>query len=389
MSLIEVLFIVVIIIVIFYIVDSILYVSSNNYYMHIDNDNDVSLANTYLYMAESRLKKSPLENYRIGNVYDFILKNPRKAHTYYVQAIRQSVNNTDDAEFIHTRLRDRENINHEAEIDDVKYDIFNLRELDNELKELEDVLQKVYETKDETIEDKIKWKSDGQNVHDTNINDEIKRQYDYIAKCNTDLYIWDINDIKNYISTTYSANANETEKQNIQPAIDTLDYICNAKANIMKLGVAERLFVSNVFTKIFNEPDDNKRKILMENFLLNLKESGGELVPVCVTGRVTRIMSSFAGADENNPELGILKSKPVIRNEILSKAADTRNKILDSCSTEQRKKYDNSCNDEETQNLETQIKYEITKRIHNDYSEMYKDDPKFIDSLLGEITSTI
>jgi hypothetical protein len=390
----EVLIVVILIIAIFYLIDYMLLTTSDRYYSKINNDNDINTANTYLSFAKHRIRRTPLENYRIGNVYDFILKKPNRAHEYYIQALQQVRNNNDEhTEFIRTRLRDRVVVDREAELDDVKYNIFNLHELDHELHNLEEILQQIYkntesEKSSKTIEDRIKWEGDGQNVHDSNINDEIKQQYDYILDCNRDKFLWDFDDIKNYILNIYKP-ASEYEKNNIQPALDMLEYIRTANGNIVKLNTSEQVFVSNVFTKIYNESDEKNHQTLMENFLLNLKDSNGSWTPVCITGRVTRIMSSFAGIDDTNPNLGILKSKPVLRNEILAKAADVRNRILESCPESLQKKYNNATSDDEVQDLEKKMKQEIQHRIYMDYADIRAEDGRFIDNLLNEINASI
>jgi hypothetical protein len=120
-------------------------------YNKIDAANDRNRANEFLRHAKSKSKRTPIENYRIGNVYDLILKDDVKAHSYYTQAVNQSIDTrNEDSFFIWTRLRDRVDINHMFEADDAKYDIFNLNELDLELKELE-VLIKIVKQKTKKI----------------------------------------------------------------------------------------------------------------------------------------------------------------------------------------------------------------------------------------------
>lgn len=371
-------------------------------YNQIDNDNDKDSANLYLSYAQNRIKRTPLENYRIGNVYDFMLKDDLTAHQYYLQAINQARDTPDEnAYFIQTRLRDRVDINNIFEHDDAKYNLFNLNQLDTELQELEAALANIYDTshngknkydtnEKKTLEDKVQWKSDSQNVHDNNINNELRKGYEQIKRDNHMSFLWEIPDIQNYINYTYAKDADINELKNVKPALKMLDYIYRqSPTDIVKLQTPEREFISNVFTKIYNEPSSNKRKTLLENFMLNLKESYSNGSPVCITGRTTRIMTSFADMDDSNPALGILKSKPVIRNEILLKAADIRNKIFDTASLNVQDKYNKSISDTETKTLEDSMIKEIKYMVSSDYAELEASDKKFIDGIIDEIEQSL
>ena len=164
-----------------------------------------------------------------------------------------------------------------------------------------------------------------------------------------------------------------------------LDYIeKNGKQKIMKLNETERDFVGNVFTKIYNEKDMKKQKTMMENFMMNLKESYKNGTPVCITGRTARIMSSFTNMDENNPTLGILKDKPILRNEMLLKAADIRNKLFNEASIEVQNKYNNSVQDKDTEDLELKMKKKIREIINKDYAELIFKDSNFVEGVIKE-----
>jgi hypothetical protein len=403
---------IVVVLLIFYLFDIYTFNSSLRLYNQIDNDNDRDSANLYLSYAKNRIKRSPLENYRIGNVYDFMLKDNDMAHEYYLQAINQIIDTPDEnAQFIQTRLRDRIDINDIFEIDDTKYNIFNLDELDNELQELERALTNMHAhnindadnngyygsfgsntlpDSKKSLEERIQWKSDSQNVHDSNINNELRKGYEQIKDDNRHNFLWEIPDIENYIRYTYSQEADDSELRNVTPALKMLEYIDSKKStNIMKLNTSEREFVSNVFTKIYNEPDTNKRKTLMENFMLNLKESYSNGSPVCITGRTTRIMTSFADMDDSNPTLGMLKAKPVIRNEMLLKAADIRNKLFDNASEEIQDKYNKAISDNDTNTLEDSMKKEIRQMIHADYAELEANDKNFVKGVIEEIEASL
>ncbi len=364
-------------------------------YNKIDNSNDINTANKYLFCAKNKIRKTPLENYRIGNMYDLVLKNNAEAHNYYLRAINQARDEQDeDALFIRTRLRDRIDTNNIFEIDDANYDFFNLLELHNELMELERTLINMHTDEPnndgKSLEERIRWVSDNQNVHDRNINDELRKGYDSIKDENKYNFIWEIPEIKDYILNIYANEADEAELPNIEPSIKMLDYIeKNGKQKIMKLNETERDFVGNIFTKIYNEKDMKNRKTIMENFMMNLKESYKNGTPVCITGRTARIMSSFTNMDENNPTLGILKDKPILRNEMLLKAADIRNKIFNEASIEVQNKYNNSVQDKDTEDLELKMKKKIREIINKDYAELIFKDSNFVEGVIKEIEDSL
>lgn len=397
MALLTILFIIIIFLIL-YLVDTYTSNNSNKLYNEIDNDNDKEKADMFINSVNKRIKKSTIDNYRIGNIYDFVMHDDNKAHEFYLQAIDQAKNEPDeDALFVQTRLRDRIQINDIFEIDDTKYNIFNLNALDTELRDLEDTLTRIYEKElykkpdvPKKLEERVIWISDSQNVHDSNINNALRDGYEQIKKENNGNFLWDINDIINYIQHIYSKESDFTELHNIEPAIDMLHYINTRGANnIVKLNTTEKDFVSNVFTKIYNEPEQQKRKTMMENFMLNLKESYGAGTPVCITGRITRIMTSFSDMDTNNPSLGILKAKPVIKNEIFLKAASIRNKIIDKADKETQDKYNNGVYDKCVEDLENNIKIQIKNMIHADYYKLVKEDPKFIEGIIEEINASL
>ena len=368
-----------------------IYITQNslNLYNEIDNDNDTKLANNYLGYAKYKYKKNAIDNYRIGGIYDFVLHDTDTANDYYLQAINQIrndfVDDIDDNNFVRDRLADRIRINLEAEEDDNVFQLQNLMNLNNELQNLElKVEQKI--DSNTPIEEHITWKSDSQNVHDSNINNELRDNYKKIETYNkqNQLFLYNIDDTINYIQNVYSVNANE--KYNIPDALEMLEYIRNHSGSISKIGVSERQFISEVFSRICYEKDTERKKNMMENLMLNLKESYGNGTPVCITGRTTRILSSFAGNDE---DLGIFKSKPIIKNEIFSKAANIRNKLLNTTDDGIQKKYNHGIEDDDTKELEKHMRDEILHMIYLDYFKFVTEDKKFIDNIIDEINATL
>jgi len=303
-------------------------------YKKIDNDNDVIMGERYIKHLSHIVDKSALQYYRMGNIYDFVFKDTNNAHKYYIQALKSTKENEEEKKFLQTRLRDRINII--TENDDNRYDDKRLESLNDELSKLESE-QKIQnkqstdisfnnDNKIKSLNNNIKWISDSQNVHDTNINNELRQNYEYICSKNHDKFLWNINDMCNYFEHIYTSEFSNPEIKNISNALAMLEHInINGSPLIIKLNVSEKEFMSHIFTKIFNESNHHKKKILFENLLLNLSDSYSNGKPVCVTGRISRVLSSFTDMEDEVPNLGMLKTKPAIRNEIFAKAANIRN----------------------------------------------------------------
>jgi hypothetical protein len=372
------------------------YVLSNScktIYNSIDNDNDINMANQYINYATSKYNKTPIDNYRIANIYDFVLHDTKNANNYYKKSINQIKQNPafDNNYFIKDRIRDRIIINNKSEIDDNKFNINDLNEIEMELNDLEEILEtEIYES-DKKIEDKITWTEDSQNVHDSNINNELKDQFDSIKKFNdtNDIYIWNFDDIICFIKD-YSKEINDLDKKNIPDAIKMMEYINTHNCYVTKIDSGITLLMSHVFSYI-NTHEEKKRKVMIENLILNLKESYKNGTPVCITGQVTRILSSIADIDETGsiPGLGILKSKTVIKNEILAKAGNIRNNIVKSYPEDTQKKYNESISCKEVNELEDHIKFDIENMIKKDYYDLWNSDKQWINNIIKEIYSCI
>jgi hypothetical protein len=388
-----VIFTIICLLIVLFLYDLYLIKRGSDLYLKINNDNDKNTACEYLKHITYKYKKTPLDNYRIGGVYDFILHDTNTAQNYYLEAVNQIKKNSNttndvieinDNIFIRDRLEDRIRINFDAEHDDNIFRLRHLMDLNNELKNLEIKIDKKIES-NTPIEDHITWKSDSQNVHDSNINNELRESYEKIKKYNknNNIFLWDINDIIGYIK---NINPTEMETHNIPDAINMLEYIQINNAHISKINVSEKKFISEIFSKIICEKEEKKRINMLENLMMNLKESYGNGTPVCVTGRTTRILSSFAGNDDS---IGIFKSKPVIKNEIFLKAGNIRNRLFNNVSKEVQEQYNNNIKNIDTQNLEYNMKSEIRNMINSDYSKLIIEDKKFIDNIIEEIDSTL
>jgi hypothetical protein len=139
----------------------------------------------------------------------------------------------------------------------------------------------------------------------------------------------------------------------------------------MKIGKKEKYLVQIIFSYI-NSRMGNQTQ--MENFILNLKKSYNEGTPLCIIGIFNNLLSSIADPESG---IGVAKSQQVIRNEILTRAAHIRNKLVEGHPSE--KDYNSGLETPEVKQLEESIMTEITKMMNEpEYSSLREKNRKEI-----------
>jgi hypothetical protein len=388
-----VIFIVVIIIILFIYLCKYLPINSDNIYLQMNGDNDKDTARRYIQMKNYSLTGgTPIDNYRMGSIYDHIFKDTQKAHNYYKKSINQLKKNKKipETRFIQGRIANRIEINNNLEIDDNLLNIEIIRDLEEELNDLE-LLFNRFETElpvpsrdnrsymtdtatphksKESIEKLIEWRSDSQNVHDSNINNQSTEQFNTIEQyiIQNLIYIWEYPDIIQFIRTVKLSDIDEPNRED---AIHMLEYIGKYDRKIMKIGKKEKYLVQIIFSYI-NSRMGNQTQ--MENFILNLKKSYNEGTPLCIIGIFNNLLSSIADPESG---IGVAKSQQVIRNEILTRAAHIRNKLVEGHPSE--KDYNSGLETPEVKQLEESIMTEITKMMNEpEYSSLREKNRKEI-----------
>jgi len=220
------------------------------------------------------------------------------------------------------------------------------------------------------------WTSDSQNVHDTNINQELVQQYNLVSN-SVGPSNWNLHKISEYISSpAITEKMPAFELDNVFRATNMLRYIENHDPVIAMLGVRESEYMSNIFSYIMQQ-NDEKKTVMTQNFINNLKDMEGNGSPVCINGRTTRALSSLAWPEDIDFQdgIGILKSGQVIKNEILSKVGHIRDSVLANEDKEIVDKYNAG---EQMEVLQATIMKEIDDKILADYSEAKGIDLKAI-----------
>jgi len=324
-------------------------------YCKIDNDNDVAAAKQYVSYARP---SKPIDYYRLGSVFDHMLRDKARAHRLYKQAVRGG------DEFVEMRIRDRLELNRRPEVDDHVLDEFIVNDLvaTIEAQHRAAAAQLKPPSKPSKIEDKIRWEIDADNVHDSAMTEDIVKGFNRImmdSPYNATTRAR-MPEIINYVENSFKKES--AEHHNVAGAVRMLNIIARDDRPIAALGgVRQSEFLGEVFGRIRRTEDETARRTMMENLVLNLKDCVGEDdSPVCIPGRIARIMSSFTDIDAN---MGMLRSKPAIRNQLLSDAAAIRNRLIDAAPQAVQDKYNAGDEDDAVLMLEESIREETNKML--------------------------
>jgi len=376
---------------------------------------DDDAKNTIEY-GESITKPRAIDHYRIGTTYLVNAKNPVRAHAHFMQALQQVINGEVDMKevpFIIDRIDDYK---------DMFLDFPEIEELP-----IQQALMAHFEEKTNTIRNitRIKnngvshggvsrggvshngaphngaphngaphngisnsddpefiqkvllsrqdWKSDSQNVHDTAIYSELEMQFKKVRDENANnknLINKDYHDAVDWLKIRYKDDAINTAKLN-----KVLSFLNNDYPIGNMVGVKERDIITAVWQRAYDP--ENKEK------LNDIKEALGDAIldcvegntVVCMSGRTSKIWQALAKQDKD-PEIGILKSKQAIRNEIYERSAKIVNDHvgIDGTASDQLKEsYKRGDNCEQVKELTECMRQQIDE-LRNEYNNRLPHD---------------
>lgn len=319
-----------------------------------------------------------IDHYRVGAVYLLNARNPRAAHRHFNQALTQIINgnvNTREAPFILDRIDDfRDHFVDFVDVDELPLQRAMFAQFENQQRQIQQVQKEKPKIasddpdfKQKTILSRQEWQSDSQNVHDTAIygelNDQVKKVIDENSKI-PDIQLHGYDEAITWLRVRYK---NDPAKQT------EIDKVISVLGNNYPVGnipgVKEKDILTAVWQRTF-DPDNKDRAS-------QIRESMGDAVldcverdhVVCVSGRTSKIWQALARLDKDE-EVGVLKTKQAIRNEIYQKAA----KIVDdfvgengSASQSLKESYAKNENSEQVKEL-----IECMKQKIDDMREEYK-----------------
>ena len=239
-------------------------------------------------------------------------------------------------------------------------------------------------------------RNDPQNVHESQVNNDLARIYHQILKRNETeniLFHDEMNDpqalkeIRDYMN-----NRQWSSDKQRQRAFRTLDKI--AEGNwITNLNARENEVLSEVWHRM-NSPQnednrDNLRDSLMDS-LADCVESGynGQDYQVCASGRMGRVLGSLTLLD-NDQNIGQpIKTAEILRNEIFAKSYQIIQDSLKATDAETARAYNGVLEapapdvDAKLAAFESNLKSRIETELRNEYDG--KVDKKVLDNLIAD-----
>ena len=349
-------------------------------------------ARNVLITGEEIKNPRAIDHYRIGQVYLINARNIDRAHHHFEQALTQIVDgkvDTREAPFILERIddfKDRffENNDIDNNLQAALLTLYNMQNEQN--KNVEKVKYDIKsddpEFKQKTILSRQNWQSDSQNVHDHSIYTSLDVQFNYVKKENEKINA-NYSEVVNFLRDKYKNDKENRYKLELVLEILNHNYPVGYLSNVKEQDVLLEVW------KRTKHPINVKNSFIMQNAIadaiLDCVENGH---PVCMAGRISKIWQALACLDTNE-NLGILKSKQVLRNEIYQKAA----KIVDNyigergtVSADIKKDYNEGKLTNDVLNMIDSIKKDIYE-IKKDYIELISD--AHLDAIIHECQNVI
>lgn len=318
-----------------------------------------------------------IDHFRLGTVYLINMRNPNLAHEQFTRALDRIAEGKDmnDANFIIDRVRDLQDLFVDTDLGDLPLQQAIINTFSYQIKKTP---KKEINTEDpdyvqKSLINQQEWQSDSQNVHDTAIYNELMEQVSQVMEENKSIPNISTKDYQDAVTWLKVRYANEpTKLEKINRVISFLNH--NYPIGNMP-GFNEQDILVTVWQRTFDP--ENKLNVTA------MRESIGDAVldcyegtnVVCMTGRTSKIWQALARLDKN-PEIGILRSKQLLRNEIYERAA----KIVDDFVGERgtasemlKNAYQNNENTEQVRELVEYMKQQIDE-LKNDYTGLLPED---------------
>jgi hypothetical protein len=234
--------------------------------------------------------------------------------------------------------------------------------------------------------------SDPQNVHESQLTDDMARIYSAINKKNNfDNQVMGIpsqhtmGEIQEFLSSHPFENENKRKR-----ALQVFRKMAS-NSPISKLNDTEDKILLNVWQRIHSPENHQRRTSLKESLADSLadgmdKNHLGEYKEVCAGGRCSRILGSLTLLDEDPAIAAPMKTKEIMRNEIFSKSYKVIQDELGKASDKDRDLYngvikENTENANQARKFEKHLKEKIEKFIRTDYHHV---DNKYLDELIQD-----
>ena len=334
-----------------------------------------------------------IDHFRMGTVYLINGRNFGQARRHFTDALNMLIINPigRDADFIIDRIADMQDLL----IDDPDGADLPLQEAI--LRAMQGTKQRVNKIKQEIPEDDPQyvqkvligqqaWQSDSQNVHDTAIYTELMEQLAQVMEENKkieNIQTKDYQDVVTWLKVRYSNDPVKLDK--VQKVISFLNH--NYPIGSMP-GFHEQDLIVAVWQRSFDPENKAKQADIREalgDSVLDCYEGSNV---VCMTGRISKIWQALATQDKN-PEIGILRTKQTIRNEIFERSAKIVNYLVGENGTASdilKTAYQNNESTEQVNELIECMKQQI-EQLREDYVELLPADQ--LDQIIAQCKETV
>ena len=373
-----------------------------NYYqrkshLHFGNINGEEFgedAKLTIEFGEAIPNPNTIDHYRLGTTYLINARNMDRAYDHFNRALENIIEQKVDvrqAAFVLDRINEYKDRfieypdNKNLPLQEALLAQFNI--INNNTKKVKESINPGDPNfKQKVMLSRQSWQSDSQNVHDSSIYTELNRQLSIVMEENgkiQDVKFRTYDELVEWYRNYFKDDIRKLEKVN-----RTFDILDNNYPVRMLNNIREQDIIVNVWRRAHDERNkDNYNSIrnALGDSILDCFESYSV---VCMSGRISKIWQALAKLDVYD-NIGILKSKQLLRNEIYERCA----KIIDdyvgengSVSKQLKESYNNS---EDTE----QVK-ELINCIHNDIDNLKSQylglmDDHQIDMILLECKSVI
>jgi hypothetical protein len=326
----------------------------------------------------------PIDHYRLGQVYLLNARNPAQAHHHFQQALEQIRDENvigADTPFILGRIGDFNDLF--MDFPEIQTELplqqAALAHFERQMNQLKNIEKKKMEFKDDdpeftqkTILSRQDWQSDSQNVHDSTIYQLLQNQINRVRDENanlSDIQVHGYNEAVGYVRSKFK---NTDKIQDIEKVISVLNddhYVGHLS------GLSEQDVITAIWQRSF-DPENKKNAQQIRDSLcdaVNDCVENGHVV--CMTGRTSKVWQALARLDKQE-DIGVLKTKQAIRNEIFQRSA----KIVDdyigdngSASLMLKEAYNKGENTEQVKELTECMKTQISE-LKNEYKGLLPDD---------------
>jgi hypothetical protein len=324
-----------------------------------------------------------IDHYRIGAVYLLNARNTERAHHHFQEALNNIIEgqvDTREAPFILGRIDDfKNNFINFPDITELPIQQAMMAHFNQQMQQLKQVEKKKIEIKEDdpefvqkTMLSRQDWQSDSQNVHDTAIYKILKDQVDKVRSENCK--------IPNLQSHTYEEAINwlRIRYKNNKEKLSDIEKVAKTLNMNHSIGHIDGLSEKDIITAVWQRSYDPENKERANQIREALGEAISDCVErgsvVCMSGRTSKIWQALARLDKDD-EIGTLKTKQAIRNEIYQKAA----KIVDdyigengSASQSLKDAYNKGETSEQVSELTECIKKQI-EQLSEEYKEIIPD----------------